>query len=141
MEADNKLSTGQIPNMPPTHGERVELLRFLGQTVAESGRIDQLQQVFMVSDGWMSTPSEDRPAKLRPSEDPARKEVLIISAIQMKERKKQMEILEVLRDSHNQVVGFEDFLPGMKKKDESIDIPLLDAFVQGYETAFRAKYN
>jgi hypothetical protein len=30
MEADNKVVAGQIHDMPPTHGERVELMRFLG---------------------------------------------------------------------------------------------------------------
>jgi hypothetical protein len=74
---------GQIPNMPPTHGERVELMRFLGQAAAKSGRINQLQQVFMVTEGWMSEPREEKGELIRPSEDPNRKEVLIVSAIQM----------------------------------------------------------
>jgi hypothetical protein len=51
MEADNKLVAGQIPDMPPTHGERVELMHFLGQAAAKSGRVNQLQQVFMVTEG------------------------------------------------------------------------------------------
>ena len=141
MEADNKLAAGQIPDMPPTHGERVELMRFLGQAAARSGRVDQLQQVFMVTEGWMSMTSEDKPANLRPSEDPARKEVLIISAVHIKERKKQIEVFEVLRDEGQQVVGFEEFLPDINKKDESVDIPLLEAFVQGFHLAFRTRYN
>ena len=51
MEASKNLVVGQIPDMPATHGERVELMRFLGQAAAKSGRVDQLQQVFMVSEG------------------------------------------------------------------------------------------
>ena len=141
LDADHKISAGQIPDMPPTHGERVELMRFLGQAAAKSGRVNQLQQVFMVSEGWMSEASEDKPANLRPSQDPARKEVLIISAIHLRERKKQMEVLEVLRDEDQQVVGFEEFLPEIEKKNESVDIPLLDAFVQGFQLAFQTKYN
>src|SRR3972149_10346685 len=85
MEASKNLVVGQIPDMPATHGERVELMRFLGQAAAKSGRVDQLQQVFMVQEGWMSVATEDKPADLRPSQDPNRKEVLIISAMQMKE--------------------------------------------------------
>ena len=141
IEADNKLVAGQIPDMPATHGERVELLRFLGQAAAKSGRVNQLQQIFMVTEGWMSVASEDKPAEIRPSQDPNRKEVLIISAIQMKESKKQMKVFEILRDSTEQVVGLEEFLPDEKKKDESVEIPLLDAFVQGFQTAFRTKFN
>src|SRR6266487_2586094 len=70
VEASKNLMIGRIPDMPPTHGERVELMRFLGQAAAKSGRVDQLQQVFMVSEGWMSMPSEDKPSEIRPSQDP-----------------------------------------------------------------------
>ena len=141
LEVDKKLMGAQIPDMPATHGERVQLLRFLGQAAAKSGRVNQLQQVFMVNEGWMSVASEDKPEEIRPSQDPNRKEVLIISAIQMKERKKQMKVFEILRDSSEQVVGLEEFLPEEKKRDESVDIPLLDAFVQGFQTVFRTKFN
>ena len=82
VEGGKNLIAGQIPNMPPTHGERVELMRFLGQAAAKSGKIDQLKQVFMVTEGWMSEPSEDIPERIRPSGDPNKKEVLIISMIQ-----------------------------------------------------------
>src|SRR5688572_9487942 len=80
VEADNKLVAGQISYMPPTHGERVELMHHLGQATAKSGRVNQLQQVFMVHEGWMSVATEDKAAEVRPSEDPDRKEVLIVSA-------------------------------------------------------------
>ena len=141
MEADNKLMAGQIRDLPDTHGERVELMRFLGQAAAKSGRVNQLQQIFMVTEGWMSEPSEDKPTDMSPSQDPNRKEVLIIAAIQMKERKKQLKLFEILRDSNEQVLGLEEILPDEKKKDERVDVPLLDAFVQGFQTAFRTKFN
>jgi hypothetical protein len=141
LEADNKLLAGQIPDMPATHGERVELMHHLGQATAKSGRVDHLQQVFMVTEGWMRVASEDKPAEVPPSQDPNRKEVLIVSAMQIKERKKQVEIFEILRDSEEQVIGFEEFLPDKEKKDESVDIPLVEAFVQGFQTAFRTKFN
>ncbi len=79
--------------------------------------------------------------KMRPSEDPNRKEVLIISAIQIKERKKQMKVFEILRDSHGQVVGLEEFSPDEKKEDVLVEVPLLDAFVDGFQMAFRARNN
>ena len=141
METSNSIVVGRIPDMPPTHGERVELMHFLGQTSAESGKVDQLHQVFMVSEGWMSEPSENKPSDIRPSQDPDRKEVLIISGIHVKEQKKRLEVLEILRDSNQQVIGLKEFLPGEEKKDEKIEIPLLDAFVQGFQMAFRAKFS
>jgi hypothetical protein len=141
VESGKALVAAQIPDMPETHGERIELLRFLGQVAAKSGRIDQLRQVFMVSEGWMSEPSEDKPIDMRPSQDPNKKEVLIISAIQMKERKKQIAMFEILRDGNENVVGLEEFLTETMKKDESVEVPLLEAFVQGYQLSFRTKFN
>lgn len=137
MEASNLIIASPIPSMPVTHGERVEFMRFVGQVAAKSGKFDQLQQVFMITEGWMSESSET----IRPSEDPQKKEVLIISAIQMKERKKQMEIIEILRGDKDQVVRLEEFLPDKEKKDERIDVPLLDAFVDGFQTVFLTKFN
>jgi hypothetical protein len=59
----------------------------------------------------------------------------------VKEQKKRLEVLEILRDSNQQVIGLKEFLPGEEKKDEKIEIPLLDAFVQGFQMAFRAKFS
>jgi hypothetical protein len=59
----------------------------------------------------------------------------------VKERKKQLKLFEILRDSNEQVLSLEEILPDEKKKDERVDLPLLDAFVQGFQTAFRTKFN
>src|SRR5687768_7435798 len=141
VEADRKVAAGQIPDMPPTHGERVELMLFLGQAAGKSGRIDSLQQVFMVQEAWMSVATEDKPPQSRPSQDPNRKEVLVVSGIEIKDYKKHMRVFEILRDKHDQVVGFEEFAPDEKKKDHSVEVPLLDAFVNGFQTAFRTKFS
>lgn len=141
VEGSKSLVGGQIPDLPATHGERVALMRFLGQAAAKSGRVDGLQQIFLVTEGWMSVANEDKPAEMRPSEDPEKKEVLIVSAIQVKERKKHLKVFEIRRDSTEQVVSVEEFIPDIKKKDETVDVPLLDAFVQGFQTAFRTKFN
>jgi hypothetical protein len=141
MEASNNIVVGQIPEMPATHGERVELMRFLGQAAAKSGRVDQLQQVFMISEGWMSEPTKDKPTDMSPSQDPNRKEVLIISAIQKRKHEKRLKLFEILRGSNEKVVGLKEILPEEDKKDESVEIPLLEAFVHGFQIAFRTKFN
>jgi hypothetical protein len=140
MEADNKVVAGQIPDMPPTHGERVELMRFLGQAAAKSGRINHLQQVFMVAEGWMSEPREEDGKLIRPSEDPHKREVLIVSAIQMKEGKIHLKVYEVVRDQDGQVTVMEEFVPETSE-EASVEVPLLDAFVQGFQIGFQTKYN
>ncbi|MBV5343245.1 hypothetical protein JZU68_06410 [bacterium] len=126
--------------MPETHGERIELMRFLGQMAAKSGRVNQLKQVFMVSEGWMVMASKDKPAMIRPSHDPNRKEVLIIAGMQMRERKKHLKLFEILRDNNENVIGLEEFTP-TTQKNEAVENPLLEAFVYGFQTAFRTKYN
>ena len=141
VEGSQNLVVGQIPDLPGTHSERVELMRFLGQAAAKSGRLGQLQQVFMVSEGWMSMASKDKLAETIPSQDPDRKEVLIISGMQMKGRNKQLKVFEIMRDRDEQVVSLEEFLPEEKKKEESVEIPLLDAFIEGFQLAFRTRYN
>jgi hypothetical protein len=140
MEVDNKVVVGRIPDMPPTHEERVELMRFLGQAAAKSGRVNHLQQVFMVTEGWMSEPREEDGKLIQPSEDPDRKEVMIVSAIQMRERKKYLKVYEVARNQDEQVTGIEEFVPE-DPQETSVEVSLLDAFVQGFQTGFRTKYN
>jgi len=141
VEGEKKLIVTQIPNFPETHGERIALLRFLGQAAVKTGAIGQLQQVFIITEGWMSMRSQDKPSEMRPSQDPNRKEVLVISGLQIKERKKYMKVFEILRGSDQQVVSLEEFLPDGEKKDTSVEIPLVEAFVQGFQMAFRTKYN
>ena len=141
IEGDKTTAIGHIADMPVTHGERVGLLRFLGETTAKGGRIDKLHQVFMVSEGWFSTASDAKPAEMRPSKDPNRKEVLIISCIQVNERKKQIRIFEVLRDDDQTVISLEELLSEEKQKRGSIELPLLEAFVTGFQMAHQSKYN
>jgi hypothetical protein len=135
VETQRALSVGHIPDMPDTYQERVELMRFLGEETAKSGRVEQIDQVFMVTEGWMSEHEEGRP-----SDDPDRKEVLIISAIQVKEQKKLLKLLEITRNSDQDVTHLKD-VAADREGEGSADLPLLEAFVQGFQTAFRAKYN
>jgi hypothetical protein len=141
VEGSKSLVAGQIPDLPATHGERLEMMHLLGQAAARSGRIDRLQQIFMVSEGWMSEPSEDKPTDMPSSQDPDRKEVLIISVIQVKESRKNLKIFEIIRDSDEKVLDIKEFLSAKEKKDEAVDVPLLDAFVHGFREAFRIRYN
>lgn len=138
VEGNKNLIAGQVRDMPYTHGERVELMRFLGQATARSGKIQELRQVFMISEGWLSVPKDGETENLRPSQDPDRKEVLIVSGIKIQERKKQIKALEIVRDGDSRVSRLEEFLPDAKE-NETIDIPLLDAFVWGFQMAFRAR--
>lgn len=140
METNGELVVGQMPDMPAIHSERAELMRFFGEEAAKSGRIEQLQQVFMVTEGWMSEGSGEESKDVRPSSDPDRKEVLVISAIQVKEQKKLLRILEIIRGNDKKVTGLREFLPDREEKG-SVELPLLEAFVQAFQAAYRARFN
>jgi len=58
----------------------------------------------------------------------------------MKERKKHLKVYEVFRDNYEQVVGMEEFSPQLKN-EVTVEVPLLDAFVQGFHLAFRTRFN
>ena len=141
LEASNDIFVGEIPDVPGTHGDRMELMRLLGESAANGGKVGQLSQVFMISEGWMSMGAKDKPAVMSPSEDPNRKEVLIVSSINILEDMKRIELFEIFRDENKKVIDLTRLLPDEDKKDESVKIPLLETFVQSFRIAYQAKNN
>ena len=137
VEGSKNIIVIPIEKMPDTHGERLGIMRFVGQVAAKSGRIGNLQQVFFLSEGWMSAARNGETPELKPSQDPDRKEVLIVSALQVRGRKKQIKLFEMVRDQNKKVVELPELSPS-PEKESSVDVPLLDAFVQGFQFAFRA---
>lgn len=138
IEGSKKLVVSQIQDMPDTHDERAALMRFFGQAAARTAKIGRLEQVFFVSEGWMSAASKDKPPEMRPSQDPQRKEVLIISGLELKTRRKQLRIFEMVRNPSKRVVDLQELTPTSGRGGE-IEIPLLDAFAQGFQTEFQAE--
>jgi len=134
VEGSRRLAVSQIQEMPETHGERVELMRLFGQAAAMSGKFGRLEQVFFVSEGWMSVASKEKPPNMRPSQDPDRREVLIISGMEVKGRTKQLRIFEMIRNQEEQVVDLAELSPPTDKNG-TIEIPLVDAFTEGYQRA------
>lgn len=126
--------------MPEAHGNRREYMRFLGQLAAMSGRVGELRQIFFVSEGLLRAISEENSAHEPPFQDPNRKEVLIIGGIQIRENQKYLRIFELLRDSEKRIIGFSGSLTDTIQ-DVSFDTPLEDAFVNGFQTAFRTRFN
>jgi hypothetical protein len=126
--------------LPNTHGERLELMRLFGQAAAMDGRIGRLEQVFFISEGWMSMASQDKAPEMRPSQDPARKEVLIISALEIKGSKKHLKIYEMIRNPDQQVVNLAELSPP-QDKEGAIEVPLLDAFTRAFQFTFQTRVN
>lgn len=141
VEGGKKLIISPIPNMPETHGERISLLRFLGEEAVKTGEIGPLQQVFIIAEEWLSLGNKSKSVKMQSGPEANRHEVLVISGWQIKERKRHRRLFEVLRSRDRKVVGLEELLPEEKRKDQVIKTPLVEAFVYGFKSASQTKYN
>ena len=54
VEGTRGMAISQMRDVPDTHGERLDLMRSLGQAAARSGKLGRLNQVFFISEAWMS---------------------------------------------------------------------------------------
>ena len=103
-----------------------------GYALAQSGEVGDLRQVFFISEGWMIVGEEGKLPASRPSEDPRRKEVLVISNLSTREQESRLVIFEMVRDVEGQLAELRDIqLPGENEEGHA-ETPLLDAFVDGF---------
>ena len=66
-------------DFPSEADRRQELLYVIGLGVAYTGVVGALRQIFLVSEAWMSHVEPGQRTALMPSEDPKRREILIIA--------------------------------------------------------------
>ena len=91
----------------------------------------ELQQVIFIPEGWMST-GEGTPPESRPSQDPARKEVLLVSELMIRDHCSRVAIFEMVRDVKGELTELRDLqLPGEYDQGQA-ETPLLDAFADGF---------
>ena len=88
----------------------------------------------------MSVANEGKLPENRPSQDPNRKEVLIISGLQLNGLKKSLRLFEMVRNQGKQVVDLPELLAPHGEEGD-IEIPLLDAFAQGFRLAIQMRVN
>src|SRR2546423_1367201 len=94
--------------MPEHHEEKALQMFFAGKQIAERERIGSLVKVFFVSEAWMSERREHK-KYIRPSLDPERNEVLIISCFDNIEAKESITVLKVVRDNNGQFRELTEF--------------------------------
>jgi hypothetical protein len=112
-----------------THQERVATMHAAGFALGKSGQLSQLEQVFFISEGWMSIPEEGK-LEVPPSQDPNRIEVLLISRLDMAESQADLVMFEMVRQDEA-LVALREYNPG-EPKDLNFDSPLVRAFADGY---------
>jgi hypothetical protein len=128
-EGDRKSFISQIEPLAETHEGRTLQLYLLGLALAESAEVGVLQQVFFISEAWLSTATHDAPPVVPPSRDPQRKEVLIVTRHQLRPPKDDALIFEMRRNEKGKLIGFETVHTHYSEQDTDFRSPLLDAFV------------
>jgi hypothetical protein len=116
--------------MPDTHEARWQLMFWSGFALASSKQLGILKKVFFISEAWMSSGTEQQKPVLPPTEDPDRREVLIIAGIEMEGRKAELKIFEIGRDEEGQLIDLARHEPTSNQDD--VENPLLLAFVDGF---------
>jgi hypothetical protein len=84
-----------------TSTERVTIMTQAGIQLAQSGEVGEVEQVIYVCEGW-SSPA--RMPFIRPSRDPNRTEVLVISALDANTNTQTPEMYACIRDTQQAVI-------------------------------------
>jgi hypothetical protein len=111
--------------------ERVAIMNQAGKQMGQAGEAGEVELVIYVFQGW-SSPA--RTPYIRPSLDPNRTEVLVISALDAKTNAQTLEMYACIRDTKQVVTDLKRIpLP----EDTPAESPLLPAFLAGYRLFYR----
>ena len=122
---------GHLADLPETHEGRVQRLFSIGVSLGRIRAVGKLEQVFFISEGWLSMGEEGRPPRMLPSQDPDRKEVLFVFHCAVERQQTGLVLFEMVRDSGGHLVELREArLPG--EAEGRVESPLLDAFVDGF---------
>jgi len=140
VEGSRQTIVGYIPPVLETHEERMQFMNTAGSYLANNREIGILQQVFFIGEGWVSLGRDGKPPKVSPSQDPNRKEVLIISSVEIENDRKNLKLFEMIRNQNGELVELQELQPDEGDRD-IVEIPLLDAFIEGFELEVFKKLN
>ncbi len=124
-------------------GKRL-LMAKTGFMVARKGVVGFLEGVSLVSEAWLSVAEEGRLPDVPPSEDPNRREVLIVNRCDVKAKKMTSVLFEMLRDGEGSLVDLVRVDPeeeaGVRDQGKAeTKSPLMDAFVEGFQRGMRGR--
>jgi hypothetical protein len=123
----------QLESIAPTHEGRAQQMFMLGAVLAERSELGVLQQVFFITEAWMSIATKDNPPRILPSQDPQRKEILAVSRMTFLPPQTEMVIYEMKRDSEGKLISLEDIDRKIASENEvQAESPLLEAFAIGF---------
>ncbi len=119
----------QLVELASHHAGRAEQMFIAGTAVARDGQAGRLRRVYFVCEGWMSVADGGALPEMPPSEDPRRKEVLVIAGLEVSTRQTEMVLYEMVRDDQG---ALRELVDVDQPARGHADSPLLEAFVLGY---------
>lgn len=130
VEGHNQMVVSHLTPLEDTHEGRAQQMFSAGYVLAEANMIGALTQVFFVCEAWMSFAIDGKIPTSLPSEDPSRKEVLMISNLKVQEQRGKVAIFEMLRNEAGDVTEIREFQEHLTATHA--DSPLLMAFMYGF---------
>jgi hypothetical protein len=138
VEGSKETVVTQVLDVADTNEGRVQQMFEVGYSLARSGEVGTLRQVYFVIETWMSTVDPGEQPAIRPSQDPQRKEILLITSVSVPQREQKAAVLEMVRDQTGHLTELRD----LPFDDEGVgENRLLTAFVVGFTVASSAKFN
>jgi hypothetical protein len=121
-----------MPDIAETHDERLQQMALVGFVTAHRGEVGKLRQVFLITEAWMSTAEQGKPPHYPPSQDPKRKEVLVVSQLRVNPDKGAVALIEMLPDETGKLSEARQ-LDTPNQEDVEVRSALLLAFAAGFE--------
>ena len=109
-----------------TADARIKDMFSAGALLAQKGNIGELELIVFVSEGWMGTN-----ITILPSQDPKRREVLLINSLDARTQEEHTLQYEIKRDPKGQVLDLKELVFSDKVVSKGW---LLPAFRKGYQT-------
>ena len=124
----------ELGTLPGDYPGKHDAMMMAGFSVAKEGKAGELKQLFFVSEAWISQGEDGKPPQTRPSEDPNRREVLVIGSVRLPERREELMVYALSRNERGEFVGLDELPELAGGSPRSF---LLDSFLKGFEMGSR----
>jgi hypothetical protein len=132
IEGDKEVAVCHIAEVADTAEGRAGQMLMIGEMLANSIPFGVLQQIFFITEGWMSVVDDGKIPDTPPSQDPQRLEVLTVSGLDMRTGETRMKVFEMKRDDDGQLRSLNTPAKLSQNETTQADSPLLTAFVIGF---------
>jgi len=116
-----------LPDFPNEHEEKVTYMMLTGKYLSKNHSLGKLRKVFLVLEAWMG-----KNVAIRPSQDPQRVEVLVVSSLDVLTEEQTVISLEYIRDADGILREIKEMVLSDGERAASVESPLLPALVAGY---------